>query len=317
MVARPNETARPAAETGRKSPTASFEPGPASARSVEPTPPTLRQKDVWGVAPLHPWVSREEQSRALKAVLERVAELARHGKKALVQVDLDLTALMPVERTVAALKSVGRKLGVPELENARSLPMLPGYTTGAFDTFLRETGLREKYPHLEWGETGSSERAGTRYSRTSLYSQFREAYWYGGGSRETGYVGLETDAATPGLADFVRRVREAGGEVVFNSGRGEQAETGTLEALRRAGIDSPHLLIGARPGMDGGQVKALRQAQLSELGRTVAVIDDRKRNREDLSAEAPDALFIAVAVPGFTAESATREADWRISTFEW
>lgn len=250
---------------------------------------------------LHPWVTAAQQSRVLGEVLRRVEVLNTRGKRGVVQIDLDLTALRPIERTRTALKTIAARFGVPALATATPLP---GYTDGAWETFLSTTGLDKRHPTVDW---------------KALYREFRAAYWYGdkpGASRDTGYVGLERDVPTAGLVDFVKRVRAAGGEVVFNSGRGEQAEQGTLAALKRAGLSNPILAIGSDPNLHGGEVKALRQKQLDALGTTVAVIDDRLRNREALAPETKGALHVAIAVPGFTAEAPTATTTRRISTFE-
>lgn len=252
-------------------------------------------------AKLHPWVTRAQQTKALTEVLARVEAATKAGQRGLVQIDLDLTALMPVERTAQALRTVAARYGVPELAAAK---VLPGYTDGGWQELLDSTGVQQRHPGVDWA---------------ALYKEFRAAYWYGpakGASRETGYRGLGADRPTPGLKAFVDKVRAAGGDVVFNSGRGAQAEAGTLQALRAAGIARPRLVIGSDPNLDGGQVKALRQRQLDALGVTVAVIDDRQRNRVALKAEAPGALYVAIAVPGFTAEQPTRTATRKISTFE-
>lgn len=246
---------------------------------------------------LHPLVTRAQQSRTLAEIFRRLEK----SKGGVVQLDLDLTTLMPAQRTRSALQAVAQRFGVPELTRQ---PQLPGYTDEAWASFLEDTELQQQRPDVDW---------------KALYADFRAAYWYGGApgaSRETGYVGLETDQATPGLAAFVKKVRALGGEVVFNSGRGEQAKAGTLAALRRAGIEKPRLMIGSDPKLHGGEVKALRQAELDALGPTVAVIDDRRRNRKSLAPETPGALMVAIAIPGFSVEAPLRVAKHRISTFE-
>lgn len=240
---------------------------------------------------------RARQSATLAEIFRRVKETPR----AVVQLDLDLTTLMPVQRTRTALRAVAERHGVPEL--ARQ-PLLPGYTDEAWAQFLAGTQLEARRPDVDW---------------KALYADFRQAYWYGpkpGATRKSGYVGLETDQATPGLVAFVKKVRALGGEVVFNSGRGEEATAGTLEALRRAGIEKPKLLIGSDPSKHGGQVKAERQQQLDALGPTVAVVDDRARNRRSLKPEVPGALMVAIAIPGFSVEAPAAKAKYRLSTFE-
>lgn len=250
---------------------------------------------------LNPLVTKAEQAKTFGEIFRRLDILRGNGKRGVVQIDLDLAGLMPTVRTRSALKAVSQRFGIPELTRASPLP---GYTDGAWQTFLGQTGLEKKYPAVDWSK---------------LYREFRTAYWYGsapGASRATGYVGLEADAVTPGLVEFVKQVRARGGEVVFNSGRGETAEAGSRAALTSAGIEKPILAIGSDPNMDGGQVKAARQKQLDALGVTVAVLDDRQRNRDALGPEAPHALFVAMAIPGFTVEAETRAAKHRASTFE-
>lgn len=63
-------------------------------------------------------------------------------------------------------------------------------------------------------------------------------------------------------------------------------------------------------------MKAERQQQLDALGPTVAVIDDRARNRRSLKPEVPGALRVAIAIPGFSVEAPAAKATYRLSTFE-
>jgi len=252
--------------------------------------------------------------------MSRVAELRQRGEVAVVQVDLDLTSLLPVERTMAALRQVGAQYGIPEFQDPARLPVLPGYTNAAFDTFLTELGLRQKYPQVNWGDLTGPDSGGA--GAGSLYGAFRGAYWSA--------APVQSDVAAPGLLAFVRAVEAAGGKVVFVSNR-PGAAADSIASLRAAGIEHPILFQGAPPGATARPpagvtwnrdqtVKAAQQEAIARIGRTIAVVDDRAANRdaivEALGQAGAEVLSIAIAAPRFTADAKTKDTSLRISTFE-
>ena len=249
---------------------------------------------------LNPLVPEDVQRRTLDAILERVRRQAeRHAAnpsgeaRPVVQVDLDLTALMPVVRTEAALKSAAERLDIAELRDPSLLPLLPGYTSEANRAWLAQTDLDERHPGF-WG-VGD----GGAYWNESL---------------------IESDDATPGLVAFVETVRSLGGEVLFVSGRFTSGvREQSIRSLERAGVRDVQMLIGNSGFSDAGWKEHLQPRILEEWGKTVAVIDDRVSNRNAVIgalASPDDVLSVGIAIPRFSADPVVASNPNRISTFE-
>jgi hypothetical protein len=257
------------------------------------------------------------QLRTLRVLFRHVRETAAGaaGRVPIVEVDLDLTAVMPIYRTRQALIAAGEATGVETFLQPELLPILPGYSDEAWTDFVLRLKLPSSYPAIPWIDaTGSPDsQAG------GPFAVFHEAYW------NTGLIA--DDTPTPGLGNFVHRVREAGGEVVFLSGRWlpEHIEP-TLVSLRRAGIAEPKLAIGnprhaslvpAPMALSDAAVKALHQDKVAEYGIPVAIVDDRVTNRTAVIGRSGAAVLgVATCIPGFTHDPASDREDLRISTFE-
>lgn len=63
---------------------------------------------------LNPSVTAKEQSDAFKAVFDRIKEVVKTGVVPVVELDLDLTSLIPYGGTVNALRQAGRDLDIEE-----------------------------------------------------------------------------------------------------------------------------------------------------------------------------------------------------------
>jgi hypothetical protein len=243
-----------------------------------------------------------------------------------VEIDLDLTALCPWERTRRALAATSSAFGVREFAYPQpELPLLPGYTAEAWSAFLKASGLVARYPGLAWDEAS----AGQVGTERSVYSVFHSHYW------TTDW--LIEDEPTPGLGEFVRCVEDLGGTVVFLSGRWRTNQIpASRTALQRAGIANPTLLIGnprheenlcpGEKAWSDAEVKALCQGDIvRRYGIPVAVFDDRRANRDAVIAANADILTVAglpsvlgvgVAIPGFSYDPETEQVPYRVATFE-
>lgn len=265
---------------------------------------------------LHPKVSPAVQLRTLEALLGAVRREVASGGTPVVEVDLDLCALMPRHRTRAALATVGAEMGIAEFREPAGMTLLPGYSDEAWLEFILESRLPERYPALPWVSEGRAIRPSG-----SPFGRFHELYW--------DLAGLAEDEPTPGLGAMVDRVESEGGRVVFLSGRWlEEHVSPSIEALRRAGIPSPRLEIGnpwhetrVPPGgrrLSDAAVKAWRQERILAVhGRPVAIVDDRPANRDAVAAAlGTPVLSVAIAVPGFTCDPSTGTHPLRLSTFE-
>ncbi len=263
---------------------------------------------------LNPLITPSMQLRTMAAVLRRVAAVAAKGETPIIEMDLDLCALLPILRTKAALVEAGNEFGIDLFRKADVLPLLPGYTAEAWATFVATHGLAEKYPQWPWDQ---------HMDDSTPFGRFQRLYWR---------TKLMTeDRPAPGLGVFVRRVTDLGGRVVFISGRWLPEHLPiSLACLRRGGVVDPLLVIGndrheslvsdpAHAVSDAG-AKVAHQARVQEkYGRPIAVVDDRMANRMAIVTalnDRYDVLSIAVAVPGFTCDPAAAHEPLLLSSFE-
>jgi hypothetical protein len=256
------------------------------------------------------------QLRTLRLLFLQVRKAFEAQTNPVIEVDVDLTAVMPVHRTRRALAVAGEAAGIDVFVKPESLPILPGYSDEAWVAFVRQMDLETKYPNIRWTDGGR----GPNKMPGGPFPVFHEAYW------TTEWIA--DDTPTPGLGAFVHRIREVGGEVVFISGRWlPEHVQATLASLRRAGISKPNLVIGndrhptlvpSESALSDVQVKVLHQDAIrTTYGLPVAIIDDRMANRDAvIAANDPTMLGIGVCIPGFTYDPVSDSERHRISTFE-
>ncbi|GAB2653558.1 hypothetical protein GCM10027271_09890 [Saccharopolyspora gloriosae] len=232
-----------------------------------------------------------DQHTILRHVLDTVQDRTRRRRwnrelpQPAVVIDLDLCGIIPLRRTVEATRAVsgpraGAPNGIPELADPDSLPVLPTYADSTWHTFLELTGLHEKYPEVDW---------------RAVHAEFFRAF-------ARPWNRLRTDEVNAGLARFVWDVRDAGGQVVFCTGRRERVRDHTAAVLEAAGVpDAPLLCM---PDDRTRPIPELKVARLREFGEldVIAVFDDMHANRIALTKEYPAALAIAVEVPGLVVE---------------
>lgn len=234
-----------------------------------------------------------EQDKLLQEVLHRVERRAaqRRGEPALsvplVVIDLDLCGLVPKARTLHAARKLSRPRqgapqGIPELARPHSLRALPSYSKPAWDRFLEVSGVAGRYPEVEWDE---------------VHAEFCPAFY-------RPWEQLRSDSLAPGLVRFVRDVEDAGGEVVFNTGRRDRVRDHTEAVLARGGLSHVRLLT-----LPDDRVRPIAELKIENLRRlkdmdVVAVFDDLTENRQALSAAFPGAMVLAVEAPGFASDRA-------------
>lgn len=229
-----------------------------------------------------------EQDGVLRDILRRVREKARaHGRdpglpRPVVVVDLDSCALSVRARTIRAATMVGAAHGVPELAKAEELAVLPADAEGAWANFVADADLAGRYPDLDW---------------VALHREFRAHFW-------RPYDQLRTDVPVAGLAHFVTDVVAAGGEVVYDTGRGDRHRAHTEDVLRRYGVVGT--LLTQPDAQRHVPTPVLKVERLRELGPVdvVAVIDDLAANRQAVRAAYPEAIPVAVEHRGFATERA-------------
>ncbi|MCA1191783.1 MULTISPECIES: L-tyrosine/L-tryptophan isonitrile synthase family protein [unclassified Saccharopolyspora] len=232
-----------------------------------------------------------DQHEVLRQVLDTVQDRTRRRRweperpRPTVVIDLDLCGIVPLRRTVEATRAVsgprpGAPHGIPELADPDALPVLPTYVESTWPTFLDRTGLAEKYPAVDW---------------RAVHAEFFRAF-------ARPWQRLRTDEVNAGLARFTWDVRDAGGQVVFCTGRRERVREHTAAVLRDAGVpDAPLLCMPDERTRPIPELKVARLRGLGELD-VVAVFDDLRDNRTALVAEFPGALAVAVEVPGLVHE---------------
>ncbi|MFI7708582.1 L-tyrosine/L-tryptophan isonitrile synthase family protein [Nonomuraea sp. NPDC049480] len=227
-----------------------------------------------GEGPVHTVDAR--QHVVLVEVLRRVAERARLRrddptiKAPAVMLDIDMCALDPRARVVHALRAVG--------VDPNGLAALPSYHRPAWDLWIQQAAAEIDYE---------------AFCR-ALFRPWENLRW---------------DTPVPGLARFVWDVYDAGGRVVFNTGRRERVREHTEHALACAGITGPRIAFlrndRSRPVHE---LKAESLQAFADLD-IVAVFDDICENRQAMAKKLTDALFVAVALPGYVHERPYDGAD--------
>jgi hypothetical protein len=264
---------------------------------------------------LSPSVGFATQLRTLRTLLLQIEKTRKSGVTPVVEIDLDLTALMPVLRTRRALQRTAQATGIDISVQSDERQILPGYSDEAWVSFVRQMALVSEHPSIKWLTSEGKPNA----EPDGPFSIFHRGYWEADLMHE--------DTPTPGLGSFVHRVLESGGEVVFISGRWlEEHIVPTIRSLKRAGIADPKLVIGnprhptlvaPEHALSDAAIKVIHQAEVSKYGQPVAIVDDRISNREAVANHfGGHILKVAVCIPGFTHDPVNASDELRISTFE-
>ncbi|WP_018353336.1 L-tyrosine/L-tryptophan isonitrile synthase family protein [Longispora albida] len=224
------------------------------------------------------------QHAVLADVLDRVAEQARRRrtdpalKRPAVMLDVDLCALAPRERTIGALRATGERHGIAEFTDPGSWREWPTYHPPAWQAST--AALRAAYPLLDW---------------EAVHADFCTAFF-------EPWERMRSDEPVAGLAEFAWAVFDAGGELVFNTGRRERLRAHTEAALARAGILQPRMAM--MPDDRTRPVHEHKAGNIASFGdlHIVAVFDDLCENRQAIAKELPGVLPVATAIPGFAVE---------------
>lgn len=232
-----------------------------------------------------------KQDELLKRILHTVQERSRQRRwdltrpRPVVVIDLDLCGLVPLRRTLDAAKEIagprpGAPDGIAELAWPTGLAVLPTYAESTWHNFIELSGLDEKYPEVEWRK---------------VYTEFFRAF-----SRP--WERVRTDTVNAGLARFVWDVQDAGGQVVFCTGRRERVRRYTEEVLDDAGV--PGATVLCMPDARSRPISEMKVEKLRELGPVdvIAVFDDLHANRIAIAKEYPGAIAVAVEIPGLATE---------------
>jgi len=243
----------------------------------------------------------------LQAVLHRITEVKNQDKNQtpVVEIDLDLTSMMPYERTVLALRVAGLKHKIKQFEDPqRHFEILPGYTPDAWNAWIQTLGLEPTDVPLLADEKNNN----------TVHATFHEEFWRDGEQ-------LTTDVITPGLIKFENQVHERGGRVVFISGRWRDDQVQpTRTSLDQSGIPKNriHLIIGNPGKIEEGENKVRQQKEIREkYGEPIAVFDDKLDNLTHINA-AFDGNLITVmwGIPGYSFPADLKNHPHVSSTFD-
>ncbi|MBO0882431.1 MAG: L-tyrosine/L-tryptophan isonitrile synthase family protein, partial [Mycobacterium sp.] len=116
------------------------------------------------------------------------------------------------------------------------------------------------------------------------------------------------DTVNTGLGRFVWDVQYAGGQVVFCTGRRERLRLHTEKVLATGGV--PDCVLLCMPNDRTRPIAELKAENLRALGDidVVAVFDDLLENRIAFTKEFPEALAVAVEIPGWSTERTPGQA---------
>ena len=157
--------------------------------------------------------------------------LKEKGYRPVVEVDLDLTSLLAVEKSANTLKELAsqapglaeqlselmpstRSLLVTALQTlwqapAASEACLPGYTDGAIEGYGLYLAVLLPHPLGITLDLAAEERM-AEWIRNTVHAKLRNGYW----DRD-----LTRDEISPGFVDFLAEINRRGGEAVFVSNR--------------------------------------------------------------------------------------------------
>lgn len=244
------------------------------------------------------------QKATLDDLLRRVRKRARERRddpslpKYVVMLDIDNTSFVPTARAHAGLTRIAQVWGIAEASDPSSFDLLPHYSKEGFLRWAEETGMRAKYPNLDWPR---------------VYNTYYGATWV------DSLDGTET--LVPGLRELARRVSRDGGVLVFNTGRRESDRATTEETLRKNGIPNPKVTM--KPNGWNGTTAAWKVKALDEIrekwGEPLALVDETLANHDAMAAAHPEIVRVAISIPGFTTEMSKEALDAeprRISTYE-
>jgi hypothetical protein len=219
------------------------------------------------------------QHATLTEVLRRVQDRARQRRRSpqppqpVVVIDLDFCGIVPRRRTLDGARAVsgprpGAPEGISELARPDVLPVLPSFEESTWWNFVDCTGLGKRYPRVDWDE---------------LFRDFFRAC-------ARPWDKLRTDTVNAGLGRFVWDVQDAGGQVVFCTGRRERVRAHTETVLAVGGVRDCVLLC--MPDDRIRPIVELKAESLRALGDidVVAVFDDLRENCIALIKEFPGAL---------------------------
>ena len=253
------------------------------------------------------------------SVLQKVLKAVENTPNAVVEMDLDLAALSPYERTIRGVQKAGEDYGIPEFADPqRYFKELPGYTIDAWNAWITSEELKEvvsRNPDLPWaGKDKKYEFAPFSDEHATVWSSFHIRYW------ESGEL-VAHDVPTAGLARFEELIHEAGGKLVFLSGRWTEDQIkGTKVCLKKSGIphERIHLLIGNPDKKFSDAENKIRfQTQVvATYGTPVAFFDDRKSNLDALKKQIPSLITVAMAIPGYSSATDVSTAENAVATFE-
>ncbi|KAH3759992.1 ribose 5-phosphate isomerase, type A [Pelomyxa schiedti] len=271
---------------------------------------------------LNPSVTAKEQSDAFKAVFDRIKEVVKTGVVPVVELDLDLTSLIPYERTVNALRQAGRDWDIEEFKTDPQRytgGILPGYAYEAWQGFVAQIPfIVSKYPHLKWTPPSATEYKWLPRTdpNATVWSSFHIAFW--------GALNLmANDIPTTGLLNFINQVEKLGGVVVYISGRWLDVQLApTVYALREIRSTEADRLLFGNPDLahvSDEQNKANKQPEIKvRFGLPVAVFDDRAHNLKAVNEACGNSLIcVQMAIPGFSCAPNIAEARYKASTFEY
>ncbi len=262
----------------------------------------LREARSWraGEAP----VPFEIQKATLDEILRRVRARARQRRadpalpKLVVMLDLDNTSFVPTARAHAGLQRIAAVWNIAEAADPDSFDLLPHYSKAGFLQWAERTGLKARYPGLDWN---------------AVYNTYYGATWVDALDA--------TETLVPGLIEFARSVSRAGGVLVFNTGRRESDRAVTERTLRENGLRRPKVTM-RRNGFSGStadwKVMAVDEIR-AKWGEPVAFFDETPVNHAAMNAAYPEILGVRVSIPGFTTEmtdEALSAAPWRVSTYQ-
>jgi hypothetical protein len=210
---------------------------------------------------------------AARALLQEVIDRC-HRPRAVVVFDLDSTLLDNKPRQARIMAEYGREHGAPALAGSRREHWTGGWD---FRVAMRNAGLPE--------------------AEIEAHAEPYRELW-----RERFFTSehCRVDEPTAGAVAFVKAVRDAGGRVLYLTGRHEGMRAGTEDCFARVGLPRPDgdaVQLWMKPSLeeDDDGFKARVHVELPRAGVVQAVFDNEPTHVNEYRRGLPDALVIHLA----------------------
>lgn len=199
-----------------------------------------------------------------------LANALQVGQQGVVVFDLDATLLDNRTRQAFIVREFGREQKIPELMNC-----LPDAV-------------------LDWSLTRCMIACGLPAEKAENLDAILRDYWF---KRFFTSEYCFLDIATPGAADYLRKIQQTKVHIAYCTGRHNAMAEGTVACMKREGFPIPdgktvHLITKPNFEMSDDDFKEQAYTQLHQLGTVIAAFDNEPTHINSYHREFPNAISV-------------------------